>query len=69
MKKRIKTVEKQGFCEDSWSCGVTKNIQTGDRVFLLKQGKEPRGIVGSGVVTRGSMKTPIGIGRERAKKL
>lgn len=34
-----------------WSCGGTKRIAAGDRVFLLKTGDEPRGIIGAGVVT------------------
>ena len=32
----------------SWSCGVSKLIRPGDRLFLLKQGTKPRGIVASG---------------------
>jgi 5-methylcytosine-specific restriction protein A len=35
---------------DNWSCGNTKKIERGDRVFLLKQGREPRGILASGWV-------------------
>jgi 5-methylcytosine-specific restriction protein A len=35
---------------DYWSCGNTKRIQNGDRVFLLKQGREPRGIFAAGWV-------------------
>jgi 5-methylcytosine-specific restriction protein A len=31
-----------------WSCGNTKRIQAGDRIFLLRQGLEPRGIMASG---------------------
>lgn len=31
-----------------WSCGNTKKIEPGDRLFLLKQGEPPRGIVASG---------------------
>ena len=42
---------KQGFLDDRWSCGRNKRIHAGDRVFLLRQGLEPRGIVGSGFVT------------------
>src|SRR5262249_37088396 len=34
--------------EDRWSCGNTKRIRKGDRLFLLRQGVEPRGIMGSG---------------------
>ena len=33
---------------DNWSCGLNKGIQIGDRVFLLRQGVEPRGIFASG---------------------
>src|SRR5262245_58474636 len=33
-----------------WSCGNTRSIQRGDRVFLLKQGQEPRGLMASGWV-------------------
>jgi hypothetical protein len=34
-----------------WSTGNTKKITRGDRVFLLKQGEPPRGIVAAGWVT------------------
>ena len=33
-----------------WSCGNTKSILKGDRVFLIRLGVEPKGIVGSGWV-------------------
>jgi 5-methylcytosine-specific restriction enzyme A len=32
----------------TWSCGQTRRIEKGDRLFMLRQGSEPRGIVGSG---------------------
>lgn len=38
--------------ELNWSCGGTKRIVAGDRVFLLKTGQEPRGIIGDGFVTK-----------------
>lgn len=31
--------------EDHWSCGNTRRIRTGDRLFLMRQGVEPRGIM------------------------
>jgi len=37
-----------GFIDGRWSCGRTKRIETGDRLFLLRQGVEPRGIIASG---------------------
>ncbi|MDM7999699.1 MAG: HNH endonuclease [Dehalococcoidia bacterium] len=36
---------------DRWSTGNTKSVVVGDRLFLLKQGQEPRGIMGSGWAT------------------
>lgn len=42
---------KSGFYKgSSWSCGVTRRIIEGDRVFLMRLGDEPRGIVASGRV-------------------
>jgi 5-methylcytosine-specific restriction protein A len=35
-----------------WSCGSRKTLPKGSRVYLLRQGSEPRGIVASGVTTR-----------------
>jgi 5-methylcytosine-specific restriction protein A len=46
--ERIKEVRKKGFCVTDWSCGNNKSIAKGDRLFLLRQGEEPRGIVGAG---------------------
>lgn len=48
----IEKVNEFGFSETSWSCGVTKRIISGDRVFLMKLGGEPKGIMASGWVTR-----------------
>jgi 5-methylcytosine-specific restriction enzyme A len=46
--KRINEIKKKGYCVTEWSCGNNKSIAKGDRVFLLRQGEEPRGIVGAG---------------------
>lgn len=40
---------KQGKTILRWSCGNSKSIPIGSRVFLTKQGKGERGIFGSGV--------------------
>lgn len=34
-----------------WSCGQTKKIRTGDRVFLIHLGMEPKGIMAAGWTT------------------
>jgi 5-methylcytosine-specific restriction protein A len=41
-------IKKRGSCLTDWSCGNNKSIARGDRLFLLRQGEEPRGIVGAG---------------------
>lgn len=46
--RRIGEIKKKGFCVSDWSCGNNKSIAEGDRLFLLRQGEEPRGIVGAG---------------------
>jgi hypothetical protein len=39
--------------QEDWSCASHKSIRVGDRAFLVHLGEEPRGIVGSGYVSRG----------------
>lgn len=45
---RIREIRRKGYCVVEWSCGNNKSIVEGDRVFLLRQGEEPRGVVGAG---------------------
>ncbi len=51
MAEALATLKRRGFFEDRWSCGITKRIEVGDRLFLLRQGREPRGIMASGTAT------------------
>ncbi len=41
-------LRRQGFLDTNWTCGRRKHMDPGDRVFLIRQGVEPRGIVASG---------------------
>jgi 5-methylcytosine-specific restriction enzyme A len=41
-------IQQKGSLEGRWSCGNNKRIIKDDRFFLIKLGKEPRGIVASG---------------------
>lgn len=41
-------LEQVGKVYDTWSTGVNKSIKEGDRVFLIRLGLEPRGIIASG---------------------
>ncbi len=44
--------------ERRWSCGNRQSIPLGSRVFLLRQGIEPKGVVASGWVTREPFEAP-----------
>jgi hypothetical protein len=48
-----------------WSTGNTKRIGPGDRIFLLKQGTQPKGIMAAGGVTSETYFAPH-YDRERA---
>ena len=49
----IRNVNLTGRSSQRWSCGVTKSIRPGDRIFLLRLGEEPKGIVGAGFAFTG----------------
>ena len=51
LEQDIEQVDLTGKCTQRWSCGNTKSIQPGDRIFLVKVGTEPKGIVGEGFST------------------
>ena len=41
-------IKRRGYAEDQWSCGRTRRIKKGDRLYFVHLGKEPRGIFASG---------------------
>ena len=48
LQEKIDHLEKIGYVQKRWSCGNSKSIIKGDRVFLIRLGQEPKGIMGSG---------------------
>lgn len=48
LEDNIQDLKSIGYFERRWSCGNSKRIKKGDRVFLIRLGKEPKGIMGSG---------------------
>jgi hypothetical protein len=46
--EEARDVQHSDVCHGSWTCGRTKRIASGDRVFLLRQGQDQPGIVASG---------------------
>jgi HNH endonuclease len=56
LKQSSKSVKLGKPVDIEWSCGNTKKIKEGDRVFMLIQGQgvDPKGICASGTVIQGS---------------
>ena len=48
LEESVNHLETVGYVERRWSCGNSKSIKKGDRIFLTRLGEEPRGIMGSG---------------------
>ena len=42
--------QRHGYFEYRWSCGNTRRIRRGERFFLLKQGRNQPGLIGSGEI-------------------
>ena len=47
-KELMNDISQIGHAYCKWTCGVNKSIQPGDRIFLIKLGSAPKGIVASG---------------------
>jgi hypothetical protein len=48
IEKTAKNIETSGPSIMNWGTGARRQLSSGERVFLLRQGVEPRGLVGSG---------------------
>ena len=44
----VRTTRNSEFLRFDWGCGLNKSIVPGDRVFLIRLGVEPKGIMASG---------------------
>ncbi|MCK9210739.1 MAG: HNH endonuclease [Ignavibacteriaceae bacterium] len=51
IEESVEQVDLTGKCSFRWSCGNTKSIKPGERIFLVKVGTEPKGIIGAGFAT------------------
>jgi len=48
LEELIADIRTQGAATQGWSTGQRTHVNVGDRVFLMRQGSEPRGLVGAG---------------------
>jgi len=51
LEQDIEQLDLTGKCSERWSCGNIKTIQQGDRIFLLKLGTKPKGLIAAGFAT------------------
>ena len=58
LKGDIDKLGRRGFLERTWSCGRHRNIEPGSRVFLVRLGVPPKGIMGSGVTLSAPLTVP-----------
>jgi 5-methylcytosine-specific restriction protein A len=49
LEDQLRELETEGSFKEGWSCGNRKDLPVGSRVFLIRLGEEPRGIMGVGV--------------------
>jgi hypothetical protein len=65
LRKLVETFKFTGIATEDWSCQAHKQIQPGDRAYLLQQGK-PRGIFGRGhVFGKPFLKQNVQLGESR----
>ena len=48
LSKDIEEIDQTGFMTRAWSVGKRRDLPIGSRVFVMRLGSEPKGIVGSG---------------------
>ena len=51
LEKKIEIINQTGHVTEDWGVASFKKIKLGDRFFLLRLGKEPKGIIGSGYIS------------------
>ena len=62
-KRDVRDPERGKLVFGTWSTGLRKDIIAGETVYLLRQGKGPRGIVARGTVRKESFQEPHWDGR------
>jgi 5-methylcytosine-specific restriction protein A len=65
LEQSIDQIEQTGRASEKWSVVSHKKIQPGDRAFLIRLGKEPKGIMGAGFVASPVFLSPHWDGSDR----
>jgi hypothetical protein len=61
--RMLNTLEAQGYVDEPWRLAAHNQARQGDRVFVLKQGRGPKGIFGRGEITGAPFEGEAGNGK------
>src|SRR5687768_2799827 len=64
----IRSLHETGLHTEAWSCASHKSVREGDRAFLVRLGKKPTGIMGSGYISSAPFSSNKN-GKERTRVL
>src|SRR5262249_43299302 len=59
----VNRINSQGFVDEPWRIAAHKLAKAGDRVWVLKQGRRPRGIFAAGEITGHPVRGDAGNGK------
>lgn len=51
LEQDVRELRETGLLIEHWSCASHKSVRPGDKAYLIKLGKEPKGIMGSGFIS------------------
>jgi 5-methylcytosine-specific restriction enzyme A len=66
LEQSIEQLNKTGSYTEAWSCSSHKKVKPGDRAFLARVGKSPKGIIGSATITSQPFYSEFRSGEDKA---
>ncbi len=60
-------IRERGYYPTSWTCGNTRRIIPGDRLYIIRLGVKPRGIFASGKAVSGVLESEHWVESKRAR--
>jgi 5-methylcytosine-specific restriction protein A len=66
LEQSIELLNKTGSHSEAWSCSSYKKVKPGDRAFLVRVGKSPKGIIASATITSNPFFSEFRSGEDKA---
>jgi 5-methylcytosine-specific restriction protein A len=66
LEQSIEQLQKTGSVTEAWSCSSHKKVKPGDRAFLMKVGKSPKGIMASATIISNPFFSEFRSGEDKA---